>query len=753
MNVTLDFDLGINNKKSDIEKENFQSNTKSQKIEMNNSFGDLTLSDIGNKEKNSIQNSQRSHENDEYNNNNHIINEFDNRGSLGSVKLEDFNLMFFSKKNKIKLTKEDLNNIPLPLFSCIYCSNEKISFSHFLNEILFNKYYLLTSIYDIKQLDKILSQKYLVDKFDGNDKLEDIIIKNTEYLKKYYNYNDSKSLMSQICYDKIRFAMHDKNIQQVTNILNKIKLKKNKKNLNKINSLTKKDYHYYSFNSNLNNNTTINNINNSIDVAGELNLNNNKKNIPFIINQTGSNLSVSNFNSVSLINYFDNNIPKEKENRFKLDDIIEQIEKNSAVEEDFGFDLNRKIKKDDIEWEKEFYNIWSPTIEPLPSQYIPTVNKNNLNKTFMDSQKRNNNNKAFYKKTKDNNTIIKNKGENEKMNSNKGSKKKSNNISPNNIKLLKKHTISHLITHSNSKNNKRNILINLNDTPKLQNFTRTKIKMYTYFKKGNSHKNLQNITNKSLNKKKKYNLNPVNLFNSSNNLIQLKYHQIMKHQIPLNISIVNKSTNFMKKAKSKINIGKSLNNNNKNDQKDQKDKSNRNKNKNKFFSQNSSISNNKKIKKTEPKNPLPQAINDIKKNYNKLQNKLTRNSTFQNLENIKEKSVIINKKNEGSYESPKRISPKNNNQNHKIESKIMNVNNNKINKKNLSNNKKIKDKKSSNKINNNIHNKNGSINTRTNLSKENNNNNCKKNFYDVKILIKKNIEIKIKNFDYKKKIK
>ena len=752
MNVTLDFDLGLNNKKLDIEKENFQNNPKSQKIEMNNSFGDLTLSDIDNKEKNSIQNSQRSHEIDENNNNNHIINELDNRGSLGSVKLEDFNLMLFSKKNKIKLTKEDLNNIPLPIFSCIYCSNEKISFSHFLNEILFNKYNLLTSVYDIKQLDKILSHKYLVDKFDENDKLEDIIIKNTEYLKKYYNYNDSKSLMSEICYDKIRFAIHDKNIQQVTNILNKIKLKKKKKNLNKINSLTKKDYHYYSFNSNLNNNTTINNINNSIDVAGELNINNNKKNVPFIINQTGSNLSVSNFNSVSLINYFDNNIPKEKENRFKLDDIIEQIEKNSAVEEDFGFDLNRKIKKDDIEWEKEFYNIWSPTIEPLPSQYIPIVNKNNLNKTFMDSQKRNNNNNAFYKKTKDNNTIIKNKfnrvptGESEKI-SNKDSKKKSNNISPNNMKLLKIHTISHLITHSNSKNNKRNILINLNDTPKLQNSTQTKIKTYTYFKKGNSHKNLQSITNKSLNKKKKYNLNPINLFNSSNNLMKLKYHQIIKHQIPLNISIVNKSTNIMKKSKSKINIGKSLNNNNKNDQ---KDKSNRNKNiKNKFFSQNSSILNNKKIKKTEPKNPLPGSINDLKKSYIKLQNKITRNSTFQNLENIKEKSVIVNKKNEGSYESQKKISPKN--KNHKIESKIMSVNNNKINKKYLSNNKKIKDKKNNSKINSNIHNKNGSINTKTNLSKEKNKYNNNKNFYDIKILIKKNIEIK--NFDYKKKIK
>lgn len=36
------------------------------------------------------------------------------------------------------------------------------------------------------------------------------------------------------------------------------------------------------------------------------------KNIPFI-NQTSSNLSTSNFNSVSLNNYFDNNFPKEKE--------------------------------------------------------------------------------------------------------------------------------------------------------------------------------------------------------------------------------------------------------------------------------------------------------------------------------------------------------------------------------------------------------------------------------------------------------
>ena len=752
MNVTLELDIGLNNNKNDNEKENLQNNfidTKSHKYFTNNSFGDLTLSDIGNKDKNSIRNSQRSNyketENDDMHNN--VVNEFQKRGSLGSVIFEDFNQIFRIKKKKLKLSKEDLNNIPLPIFSCIYCSNELISFKHFLNDILSKKYMLLTSIFDIQKLNMILSQKYLIDKYDENDKLEDIIIKNTEYIKKYYIYDESKNILSTCYDDKTLFEIHQKKyIEQVNNILNKIKLKKSKKNINKIPSLTKKYYHYYSFNSNVNNNSSINNLNNSIDVAVELNINNNnKKIIPFNINQTSSNLSASNFNSVSLINYFDNNLPKEKENRFKLDDIIEQIEKNSAVE-DFSFDLNRKIKRSDIEWEKEYYNIWAPSIESLISQnqYIPTANKNNFNQTFIKIQKSNNN--TFYKKAKDNITTIKKRiaripsRENEKMN-NKGSKNKSKNISPNNIKIIKKHTIAHIFTHSNSKNYKRNILINLNDTPKLQNYTQTKIKMYKFFKKGNSHKNLMKISsNKSLNKKKKFNLNPINLFNSSNNLSKLKSHKIMKNHIPLNISIINKSTNLMKKAKSKINLGKSLINN----KNDIKEKTNRNKvNKNKFFSQNSSICSKKKIQKIELFNAIPKKVNELKRNNINFKNKIIRNNTYQNLDNIKEKSVIINIINDGSYDSPTRISPKI--KNAKIESKAIGVNN-KINKSNLSNYKKTKDKKISN-----VHIKNTSGNRKTNLNKENVIN-CKKNSYNVKILIKKNIEIKIKNSENKKNI-
>ena len=45
-----------------------------------------------------------------------------------------------------KFKKEDLDYIPLPVFSCIYCSNEYISFNHLSKEILSNKYLFQASI-------------------------------------------------------------------------------------------------------------------------------------------------------------------------------------------------------------------------------------------------------------------------------------------------------------------------------------------------------------------------------------------------------------------------------------------------------------------------------------------------------------------------------------------------------------------------------------------------------------------------------
>ena len=241
MNITLELDRGlnnnniINNRKSNIKvnKENLQINLLNINNEkfINNSFSDLSLSDIGNKEIPSKRGQYKNNENE--NINNYILNEIEKRSSLGSVKLEDLNNIFFPKNKKIKLTKEDLNNIPLPIFSCIYCSNEKISFNHFSQEILSNKYSLLSSIYDIRELNKILSNKYLIDKDDKNDKLENIIIKNTEYINKYYNNDEIKNFFVQKSYDdKTHFEIYQKKyIQNIGNKLNRIKIKKIKKNI------------------------------------------------------------------------------------------------------------------------------------------------------------------------------------------------------------------------------------------------------------------------------------------------------------------------------------------------------------------------------------------------------------------------------------------------------------------------------------------------------------------------------------------
>ena len=475
MNTNLELDIKINKNKNEIKIDNLNnmnSNDFNYKPFINNSFSDLNLSDIGNKDKNSIQFSQRSHnlntENEELNN--YFIQK--KRSSLGSVKLEDFNNLFMNENKKLKLTKEDLNNIPLPIFSCIYCSNEEIVFNHLLNEILSQKYLISTSVYDLKELTKIISYKYLVDKYEQNEKLEDIIIKNTEYINKYYIYNESKNILSLIGNDKAYCELHKKKIiSKIGNKLNNIKLKRIKKNLHKIPTI-KKFNQYYSFNNNIINNNLNNNssINNSIDEI----FNCNKKNNPN--NQTLLNLSSSNFNSVSLINYIENNNPKEKEKetRFKLDEIIEQIEKNSHIEYS-GFDLSRKITKEEIEWENEYYNIWTPKIEPLFIQYIPSISKiklnKNANKTFMKIKKRN---KSFSKNGKIQNLNAKKKytmaQSKEKENlivnisyqKNNRSKAKTDQLSHDKKQNFKKFTITHLNTHSGSKNNKKNIFINLN---------------------------------------------------------------------------------------------------------------------------------------------------------------------------------------------------------------------------------------------------------------------------------------------------
>jgi hypothetical protein len=131
-------------------------NSKNNEL-IDNIFTNLTFSDIGTNEKM-----------DEINSINSIIS---------NNKLDDFNDIFNGKK-KSKIKKEELNNIPIPIFSCIYCSNEKIVFTHMINKIIEKKYLLLTSKNDMKILDELIKKKTI----------RNLLVENhEEYIKKYYN--------------------------------------------------------------------------------------------------------------------------------------------------------------------------------------------------------------------------------------------------------------------------------------------------------------------------------------------------------------------------------------------------------------------------------------------------------------------------------------------------------------------------------------------------------------------------------------
>jgi hypothetical protein len=93
----------------------------------------------------------------------------------------DLNLseIFPKKKGKKKKKKKyigkkrfkDLNDTPLPIFSCIYCANEKVSFNYMIHKTLFSKYGKSDVIYnsilnECKNKRMYLNILYCAKKFD-----------------------------------------------------------------------------------------------------------------------------------------------------------------------------------------------------------------------------------------------------------------------------------------------------------------------------------------------------------------------------------------------------------------------------------------------------------------------------------------------------------------------------------------------------------------------------------------------------------
>ena len=123
-----------------------------------------------------------------------------------------------SDKNKQsinhKLTKEDLNTIPLPIFDCIYCAKEKVVFNHLINEEMSLKYLYNAGKKDISLINALIQNNLIEMKEGKNINLKNIllnknininqlhnlirvILDNTEYINKFYDKNDSFNFLKQ----------------------------------------------------------------------------------------------------------------------------------------------------------------------------------------------------------------------------------------------------------------------------------------------------------------------------------------------------------------------------------------------------------------------------------------------------------------------------------------------------------------------------------------------------------------------------
>ena len=303
-------------------------------------------------------------------------------------------------KKKKKIKKEELNNIPLPIFSCIFCCNEIVSFRHLSNEIISNKYLFQTSIYDIKQLDFLISGK--INKKIDNDKLLDIILNNFENIKEFINsdkinnFFKSKKFKTKCEYNKLL-------------IKNKFRTKFEEK-VNK----KKKDFYFkeikgtYKISKNSLNNKCLFNtnslINNYSSLAGlipkesELIHNLAEKQNNSITSSHLSNINIHgnmNKNEIGLIG--------KDNNKHYVENIVEKIDKN--VESDiFDFlgenDLKRKINKKDIEWEDTYYDINNPIINDDEINNQLFLEEDNILEIInqRDNKNKNNHNKNIYNK-------------------------------------------------------------------------------------------------------------------------------------------------------------------------------------------------------------------------------------------------------------------------------------------------------------------------------------------------------------------
>lgn len=309
--------------------------------------------------------------------------------SINSYNFESISINISKQKPKVniknikkKITKEDLNNIPLPIFSCIYCSNEKISFNHLITEIIYGKYFLQTSIYDMKSLDEIIKIKTNLYTNMRNSPLINLVIKSTEFIRHYYNKNELNKIFES---KKIRKIYEENYNKAYCVFIRKLKYKlmiKKKKDFSNNKTCQNKFFLFNDYKTSFqkqNNNSSFTNDNlttnkNSMtnttgtlspNIHSSLSLNNNN-------NDNGNNINICfNYNNA-------------------MESIMEKIEKNEESdgesEEKFINTIlgesnhsTKRTEKNKISFENKYYDIWNPNITVInEEENEPNTNKINL---------------------------------------------------------------------------------------------------------------------------------------------------------------------------------------------------------------------------------------------------------------------------------------------------------------------------------------------------------------------------------------
>ena len=495
------------------------------------------------------------------------------------------------KKSMKKRTKEDLNNTPLPVFECLYCTNEKIVFQHFINEILSEKYLLQTSIYDINDLNKLILNKRLINN-NKDEKLLNLVMKNTEYIKLYIPKSRIDIYFNSDTFNNLCIKSETEINRLFKHKIEDSIVRKKKdfyfKGINKIpkNSMNNKCL-FNSTNSLINN---FNALSGLVEPVQANNVNNNVKNNYTI--GTCSNNSI-NFNSLSLNNNEFNCYSKDNNNM--LDYIVEKIEKNEEsvnyvddkdlIIDFFKFDLSRKINKKDIKWENKLYDIWNPDISSdYDENDIDDENDYyNINKISNDTKNKsinmninNINNKGLVMNKNMSNKSMgfikyhKNKGKNLIFTFNKKKdKSKSNKNNTNGAHIQEKtintnnknnNNITNNISNDNIFNSNSNIYIISSKDNNQENTTKDLSgKIYPNANMTNKSISINNILinqsqdiNKKIPKQKKPNNKNTILNNRKNYLSGISFLKSFSSMTSNNYNI-NQSANILGKSKKKIN--------------------------------------------------------------------------------------------------------------------------------------------------------------------------------------------------------